>query len=368
VSTFRAVNVSSKKEATLGDNETMEQCLTLDAHLERYAATDSVRLAIAAAVKAIAAASIDINDLIARGDLAEKIGQVLGQNADGDIQKELDLRTDSLLREALKAVPVAAFLSEEALIPEICDVNGPICVAFDPLDGSSNIDANLSVGTIFSILPTPPQDIGRAFRQPGTSQLAAGFVIYGPQTSLVLTLGEGVRIFTLDPGDLVFKQVRDRVRIPLQSAEFAINVSNQRHWDPPIRAYIEDCLAGIEVSEGKAANMRWIGSLVADAYRILNRGGIFLYPADDRKGYAEGRLRLVYEAHPMAFIIEQAGGGATTGVARILDLTAKEAHQRVPLIMGSIENVRSVERLHLSSNILSERNAPLFASRGFFRV
>lgn len=351
----------------MGDSGLMDHCQTLGQHIERYAGTDSLRLAVAAAVKAIAAASIDIAALIARGDLAGRIGQAQGRNADGDVQKALDLQTDALIRDALRVVPMAAFLSEEAMAPEICDVGGPICVAVDPLDGSSNIDANLSVGTIFSILPAP-QEVELAFQQPGSCQLAAGFIVYGPQTSLVLSLGEGVHIFTLDPHDRCFKQVRDAVRIPAQSAEFAINVSNQRHWDPPIRAYIEDCLKGSEAAEGKAPNMRWIGSLVADAYRILSRGGIFLYPADDRKGYAEGRLRLVYEAHPMALIVEQAGGGATTGAARILDLAAKDPHQRVPLIMGSIENVRAVERLHLSSNILSERNAPLFASRGFFRI
>jgi fructose-1,6-bisphosphatase I len=341
--------------------------MTLGQHIERYAGTDSLRLAVMAAVGAIAAASIDIADLIAQGDLSGRIGEARGRNADGDIQKELDLRADVLVRAALAGTPVAAFASEEAVASEVFDLGGPISLAVDPLDGSSNIDANLSVGTIFSIVPTP-QDVGQAFSQPGSRQLAAGFVIYGPQTSMVLTLGEGVCIFTLDPRDRTFKNVRESVRIPTHSAEFAINASNQRHWDPPIRAYIEDCLAGSDLTEGMAPNMRWIGSLVADAYRILGRGGIFLYPADDRKGYGDGRLRLVYEAHPMAFLIEQAGGAASTGSARILDLAAREIHQRVPLIMGSIENVRCVERLHRGSSVLAERNAPLFASRGFFRV
>ncbi|PKU25192.1 class 1 fructose-bisphosphatase [Telmatospirillum siberiense] len=343
----------------------MDQCLTLDQHIERYAHADPLRAAVGAAVRAIAAASIDIAELIAHGDLAGRLGRACGRNADGDVQKALDLEADALVRKALASVPVALLLSEESPVPESIDGRGLIAVAVDPLDGSSNIDANMCVGTIFSILPMTA-DPALAFLQPGSGQLAAGFVIYGPQTSLVLTLGDGVRIFTRDPRDRTFKLARSGVRIPSRSHEFAINASNQRHWDPPIRAYIEDCLAG---ADGEAAaNMRWIGSLVADAYRILSRGGIFLYPADGRKGYADGRLRLLYEAHPMAFIVEQAGGGATTGAARILDVAARDPHQRVPLIMGSIENVRTVERLHLDTLILAERNAPLFATRGFFRI
>lgn len=343
----------------------MEHCLTLDQHVERYAGTDPLRLAVAAGIRAIAAASLDIADLIAHGDLAGRPGSPCGRNADGDVQKELDIKADALMRKALAPVPVAAFLSEESPMVEFADRGGMIGIAVDPLDGSSNIEANMCMGSIFSILPMPA-DPHLAFLRPGTGQISAGFVVYGPQTSLVVTLGDGVRIFTRDPRDQTFKMVRERVRIPARSHEFAINISNQRHWDPPIRAYIEDCLAGAD--GGIAANMRWIGSLVAEAYRILSRGGIFLYPADGRKGYGDSRLRLLYEAHPMAFIVEQAGGGASTGTTRILDLAAQDPHQRVPLIMGSIESVRTVERLHLDTGVLAERNSPLFASRGFFRI
>jgi fructose-1,6-bisphosphatase I len=204
--------------------------------------------------------------------------------------------------------------------------------------------------------------------QPGEAQLAAGFFVYGPQTSLVLTLGGGVDIFTLDRSADVFNLIRSAVQIPADTAEFAINMSNQRHWEPPVRNFIEDCMAGASEERGKDFNMRWIGSLVAEAYRILTRGGIFLYPADAREGYGEGRLRLVYEANPMAFIMEQAGGAASTGRKRILDLVPSALHQRVPLIMGSRDRVRRLDRLHMSPDIVFEKNAPLFAHRGLFRI
>jgi fructose-1,6-bisphosphatase I len=196
---------------------------------------------------------------------------------------------------------------------------------------------------IFSILPG--HSLGAPFSRPGSEQLAAAFVVYGPQTSLVLTLGDGVRIFALDRSERTYKLIRERVEIPADSMEYAINASNHRHWEQPIRNFVEECIAGADGPHGKDFNMRWIASLVAEAYRILIRGGVFLYPSDARKGYAEGRLRLLYEAHPMAFIFEQAGGRATTGRERILDLIPKTIHQRVPLIMGSIEKVKRIDRL-----------------------
>ena len=262
--------------------------------------------------------------------------------------------------------PLQHWRQKKRQSPRYCVRPLQISIAVDPLDGSSNIDTNMSVGTIFSVLPTP-RSIRVTFTQPGAAQLAAGFFVYGPQTSLVLTLGRGVDIFTLDRSENLFKLIRSGVQIPADTAEFAINASNQRHWEPPVQAFIEDCLAGANGARGKDFNMRWIGSLVAEAYRILTRGGIFLYPADAREGYGEGRLRLVYEANPMAFIMEQAGGAASTGRKRILDLTPSALHQRVPLIMGSRDKVRRLERLHMSPDITSEKNAPLFAQRGLFR-
>jgi len=344
----------------------MNPGLSLRQYLDAHAGTDPLRRAVIEVVAALAQASTEISDLIRSGALAGITGQAQGRNADGDVQKDLDLRADRIIRAALEPLPVAAIASEETMEFEILYPAAPISIAVDPLDGSSNIDTNMSVGTIFSVLPTP-RDIRATFTQPGAAQLAAGFFVYGPQTSLVLTLGRGVDIFTLDRSANLFKLIRSAVQIPADTAEFAINASNQRHWEPPVQAFIEDCMAGASGERGKDFNMRWIGSLVAEAYRILTRGGIFLYPADAREGYGEGRLRLIYEANPMAFIMEQAGGEASTGRKRILDLVPGELHQRVPLIMGSRDKVRRLERLHMSPDIKSEKNAPLFAHRGLFR-
>ena len=345
----------------------MNQELTLRQRMDAEAGTDPLRRAVNEAVAALAQASIGISDLTCRGALAGITGKAQGSNTDGDIQKDLDLRADQIIRAALSALPIGALASEEAAEPDILNPDAPISVAVDPLDGSSNINTNMSVGTIFSIVPTTA-DVNAAFAQPGTAQLAAGFVVYGPQTSLVLSLGRGVDIFTLDRTEREFKLTASMVRIPADGTEFAINASNRRHWEPPVRAYIEECVTGVDGPRGKDFNMRWIGSLVAEAFRILTRGGIFLYPADARDGYEEGRLRLVYEAHPMAFIIEQGGGAASTGRKRVLDIVPDSLHQRVPLIMGSIDNVRRLARMHMMPDVTSEQNAPLFGHRGLFRV
>ena len=340
--------------------------MTLFRHTNDYAGQDPLRLAVAAAVDAFAVASMEISDLIGRGPLAGITGQAHGAvNADGDEQKDLDVRADQIIRQALAAVPCAALASEEADAAEAGDPSAPICIAYDPLDGSSNIETNMTVGTIFSIMPAAPGET--PFRGKGTAQIAAGFVVYGPQTSLVLTLGDGVDIFTLDRAERSYKLIRRQVQIPAVTAEYAINASNYRHWEQPVRDFVDECLAGEDGPRSKNFNMRWIASLVAEAYRILIRGGVFLYPADARKGYGDGRLRLLYEAHPMAMIVEQAGGAATTGRERILDLAPTSVHQRVPLIMGSIDKVRRIENLHLDPAAATKAN-PLFARRGLFRV
>jgi len=339
--------------------------LRLDDHLQRYSETAPHALAVAAAVDAIATAAIEIADLIATGDLADASGLSTGRNSDGDIQRDLDVQADSILRRCLGRLPIAALASEEMREPQICDRAAKICVAIDPLDGSTNIDVNMTVGTIFSILPAP-DDLGLAFHQRGSMQLAAGFVTYGPQTSLVLTLGDGVDIFTLDRKVGCFRRARSAVQIAEACEEFAINISNRRHWDPPVRAFIDECLAGVDGPANHNFNMRWIGSLVAEAYRILTRGGVFLYPSDERPGYRNGRLRLVYEAHPMAMIVERAGGSASTGRERILDLAAQSLHQRVPLIMGSSNEVQRIAELHCDPLLVASVSAPLFARRGFF--
>lgn len=340
---------------------------TLSEYLERYTETGPLALSVASVIDAIAAACVEIAGLTAGATPAELGEIVLQKNADGDLQKDLDVRADAIIRQSLSRVPIAAFASEECAECELHNSDAKLCVAIDPLDGSSNIEINMSVGTIFSITPMP-QDASSVFHEKGAAQIAAGFVVYGPQTSLVLTLGDGVDVFTLDQTDGVFRLTRCKVQIPAAAPEFAINASNQRHWDPHVLAFIEDCLAGLDGPLGRDFNMRWIGSLVAEAYRILTRGGIFLYPGDARKGYADGRLRLVYEAHPIAFIIEQAGGATSTGRQRILDLASETLHQRVPLIMGSADLVSRAERLYASPDIMHRSDAPLFAHRGFFRV
>ena len=345
----------------------MDERLTLRSHLDRSASQTPHGAAVGEVIEAIATAAVDLAALIADGPLAGITGRVDGVNADGDQQKDIDVVADDIMRRALKAAPVAAILSEEAALPETLDPEAPLCVAIDPLDGSANLENNISVGTIFSIRPRG-NDILSTFFEPGTAQCAAGFIVYGPQTTLVLAYNKTVDIFILDQRRRQFLLIRRDVRIAPDTPEFAINASNRRHWHGPVRAYIDECLAGSSGYGGSDFNMRWIGSLVAEAQRILVRGGVFLYPADARPGYREGRLRLLYEAHPMALVMEWAGGAATTGRGRILELGAKTPHQRVPLIMGSLRGVRDVAASHEGIEpMFDNSDAPLFARRGLFR-
>jgi fructose-1,6-bisphosphatase I len=317
-------------------------------------------------IEAIAAAAIDLAALIADGPLAGITGRADGVNTDGDQQKDIDLVADQIMRRALSGAPVAAVLSEEAALPETFKPGAPLCVAIDPLDGSANLENNISVGTIFSIRPRG-NDVLSTFFEPGTAQCAAGFIVYGPQTILVLALNASVDIFILDRRTRDFLLIAQGVKIAPDTPEFAINASNRRHWHGPVRAYIDECLAGTNGGSATDFNMRWIGSLVAEALRILVRGGVFLYPADARAGYREGRLRLLYEAHPMALVMEWAGGAASTGRRRILELGAKTPHQRVPLIMGSARSVRDVAAIHdCIEPMFDNSDAPLFARRGLF--
>jgi fructose-1,6-bisphosphatase I len=345
----------------------MDHRVTLHSHLDRSASQTPNGTAVAAVIEAIAAAAIDLAALIADGPLAGITGQNGGVNPDGDQQKDIDLAADELMRRALRTCPVAAVLSEEVALPEILDPDAPLCVAIDPLDGSANLENNISVGTIFSIRRRG-NDVLSTFFEPGTAQCAAGFVVYGPQTTLVLALNARVDIFILNRRTGEFLLIEKGVQIAPDTPEFAINASNRRHWHGPVRAYIDECLAGTNGDRGANFNMRWIGSLVAESLRILVRGGVFLYPADARPGYREGRLRLLYEAHPMALVMEWAGGAATTGRRRILELAAKSPHQRVPLIMGSVRGVRDVAAIHEGIEpMFDNSDAPLFARRGLFR-
>lgn len=344
----------------------MAERLTLRSHLDRSASLTPQGPAVAAVIAAIATAAIDLSAVIADGPLAGITGENSGVNPDGDQQKDIDLAADAMMRRALRTCPVAAILSEELAVPELLDAKAPLCVAIDPLDGSANLANNISVGTIFSIRPLG-NDVLSTFFEPGTAQCAAGFVVYGPQTMLVLALDASVDIFILDRRTHEFLLIRQGARIAPDTPEFAINASNRRHWYGPVRAYIDECLAGADGNHGADFNMRWIGSLVAEALRILVRGGVFLYPADARPGYREGRLRLLYEAHPMALVMEWAGGAATTGRRRILELSAKSPHQRVPLIMGSARGVGDAVAMHEGVELMFENsNAPLFARRGLF--
>lgn len=313
---------------------------------------------------ALSEAGIALSGLIAAGPLAGALAALRGHHEDGDSQKELDVRADALVAEALAAAPVALLGSEEAEAPVPLNPAGTLAVAVDPLDGSSNIDTNISVGTIFSILPYTGPD---ALLQPGHCQLAAGFLVYGPQVTLVLTLGAGTHLFVLDRATGRFLCTGTPARIPAETAEYAINGSNTRHWDHAVRDYVEDCQAGTEGPRAKDFNTRWIASMVAEAYRILVRGGVYLYPGDARKGYGQGRLRLVYEANPVALLMEQAFGAATDGLHPILDLQPVHLHQRVPLVFGSRGEVERIARYHANPSALPERS-PLFGRRGLLRA
>jgi fructose-1,6-bisphosphatase I len=353
----------------------MDQAVSLNHHLARYAAAGGLSGAVADVVEALAEVAAEVAEIVSFGALAGVVGAACGRNTDGDIQKDIDIRAHTLFRDMLRDGPVAAFASEEAESVEFWDREAPLCVAIDPIDGSANIDVNMPVGTIFSILPTPHDvrapsaAVGPFIWPAGQSQVAAGFIVYGPQTTLVLTLGDSVDVFTLNRRTGSFSMTRGNIRLPAGVPdEYAINASNYRHWEEPVRSYIDDCLAGVDGPFGRDFNMRWHGALVAETYRILTRGGIFLYPADGRKAYRNGRLRLVYEAYPMAFLLERAGGAASTGRCRILDLEPTALHQRVPLVLGSAAPVKWIEQLHGRQGLWPQTAAPLFASRGLFRV
>ena len=344
----------------------MREIPTLKRFLADWVNDSDDRLAVAQTIETIAQACIEISALVARGPLAGELGAEQGDNEDGDTQKALDLIANDLIIEAIQAAPVACLVSEELAQPFVIRRDAPLFVATDPLDGSSNIDTNLSVGTIFSILPAEKGDDAGCLLQPGNRQLAAGYVIYGPQTALVLSVGSGTMMFTLDPRTIEFRLTRPVIEIYPDTNEFAINSSNSRQWDGHIKAYVDDCLRGEEGPHGSNYNMRWIASLVAECHRILSRGGIFLYPADIRKGYATGRLRLLYECNPIAFLVEQAGGAASTGVQRILEILPKDIHERVPLIFGSKHEVELVEQYYADLNPYHER-PQLFGNRSLLR-
>jgi fructose-1,6-bisphosphatase I len=302
-------------------------------------------------IEVVARACKRIGNAVSKGALGEVLGGAGSENVQGEAQKKLDVIANEVLVEANEwGGHLAAIVSEEMERPHRIPSDyprGQFLLLMDPLDGSSNIDVNVSIGTIFSVLRCPegaePEE--EAFLQPGSKQVAAGFAVYGPQTQLVLTLGNGVAGFTLDRELGSFVMTAPSITLPVDTAEFAINMSNMRNWEQPVKRYIDECLAGKTGVRGKDFNMRWVASMVADVFRILSRGGIFLYPQDAK--HVSGRLRLMYEANPMAFIVEQAGGAATDGRQRILDIQPKALHQRVGVVLGAKNEVERVTGYHL---------------------
>jgi fructose-1,6-bisphosphatase I/sedoheptulose-1,7-bisphosphatase/fructose-1,6-bisphosphatase I len=331
---------------------------------------------LAALLVDIAAAVKAISSMTAKGALAGVLGSLESQNVQGETQKKLDVLSDTaFLNTFAHGGLVAGLASEENDEPIVFEqaskASAPYLAVFDPLDGSSNIDVNVSVGSIFSVLraPTGRLPTQADFLRPGTEQLAAGYAIYGPSTMLVLTVGRGTHGFTLDREVGNFILTHPDIAIPEATQEFAINTSNERFWEPPVQRYVEECKAGKTGPRGKDFNMRWIASMVADVHRILMRGGVFMYPKDTKQPPKPGRLRLMYEANPMAMVVEQAGGAASTGRERILDMRPETIHQRVPVILGSREEVEQVARYHLAFDRGEDQaySSPLFKERSLFQ-
>ncbi|WP_405164880.1 class 1 fructose-bisphosphatase [Nocardia sp. NBC_01499] len=353
----------------LADHTTLVQFLIEERRRHPSASGDlnALILEVALACKAIA-------NRVAIGALAGVLGSADRTNVQGEVQQKLDIiANDYFLRATEWSGQVAGMVSEELEQPYVLPdgyPRGKYLLLFDPLDGSSNIDVNVSIGSIFSILraPKPGMDaIAEDFLQLGTEQVCAGYAIYGPCTMLVLTVGTGVHAFTLDRGLGEFILTRPMIQIPRTAAEFAINASNQRFWEPAVQRYVGECLEGKPGPRCKDFNMRWIASLVAETHRILTRGGVFLYPRDSKDPTRPGRLRLLYEANPMSFLIEQADGSASTGRERVLDVVPESLHQRIPFIFGATEEVRRIDRYHREHND-SACAWPLYGTRGLFRA
>jgi len=316
---------------------------------ERGRIPAQLRLLLEVVARACKSIAISVN----KGALGGVLGSAGSENVQGEVQKKLDIIANEVLIEANEwGGALAAMASEEMdsiyVVPNRYP-QGEYLLLFDPLDGSSNIDVNVSIGTIFSVLKKQSDTPGvstQDFLQPGSAQVAAGYCVYGPQTTLVLTVGDGVAMFTLDREQGSWVLTTDEVRIPEDTKEFAVNMSNQRHWAPPMQRYIDECLQGKDGPRGKDFNMRWVASMVADVHRILCRGGVFMYPWDKREPAKAGKLRLMYEANPMGFIVEQAGGAATNGKQRVLDLQPSQLHERVSVILGSKNEVERASTYH----------------------
>jgi fructose-1,6-bisphosphatase I len=321
--------------------------------IEEQRLNNSIPAELRLLIEVLARACKTISHSVGKGALGDVLGAAESENVQGEIQKKLDIISNEILLQANEwGGHLAAMASEEMEtihpIPNRYPM-GEYMLLFDPLDGSSNIDVNVSIGTIFSVLKAPEgmaTPTEEDFLQPGTKQVAAGYAVYGPQTVLVLTTGNGVHGFTLDREMGSWVMTQRNIQIPVDTAEYAINASNSRHWYAPVTRYVTELEAGKTGPRDKNFNMRWIASMVADVHRILNRGGIFMYPADQREPDKPGKLRLMYEANPMALLVEQAGGAATDGKQRILDIQPTKLHQRVAVFLGSRNEVERVTRYH----------------------
>ncbi len=309
-------------------------------------------IALSAMLKDIVTACKKISLAIDQGALSGNMGSLGSQNVQGEVQKALDVITnDIFIEENQRSGYVAGMASEE--MDDVIKIagkrrqQGQYLLLFDPLDGSSNVNVNISVGTIFSILQSAnAKPVLSDFMQAGTTQICAGYALYGTSTMLVLTTGNGVNGFTLDAGAGEFYLSHPGIKVPADTQEFAINMSNYRFWQEPVQRYIDECLQGVEGIRKKDFNMRWVASMVAEVHRILVRGGVFMYPIDSKLQSKGGKLRLMYEANPMSFIVEQAGGAATTGIQRILEVHPNGLHQRVPVMMGSRNEVERIVAYH----------------------
>ncbi len=353
----------------LADRTTLTQFLIEERrrHPEASGELNALILDVALACKAIA-------KRVAYGALGDVLGTAGTANVQGEAQAKLDvIANDLFLRAAEWDGVVAGMVSEEMAEPHPIPERyprGKYLLVFDPLDGSSNIDVNVSVGSIFSILraPNPGADAQVPdFLQPGAEQVCAGYAIYGPATMLVVTVGTGVHGFTLEPQLGEFILTHPAIAIPPSTSEFAINASNSRFWEPAVKRYVDECLQGRTGPRGRDFNMRWVASLVAETHRILMRGGVFLYPRDTKDPAKPGRLRLLYEANPVSFLVEQAGGRASTGRQRVLEVTPSGLHQRIGFIFGSREEVERIAAYHGEEG-LADYDAPLFGARGLFRA
>lgn len=320
--------------------------LTLSQFLEQQ--TGNLTPELAKVIDTIANTCKTIDQALQKGALAGVLGSAQHENVQGEEQKKLDVISNDYLIDALKVHPhVGGLASEELDEFTPAQENGEYLVLFDPLDGSSNIDINMCVGTIFSILPAKNAVTQSAdFMQAGVHQVAAGYVLYGPSTMMALTVGAGVVFFTFDPESQQFLLTTDSIQVATDTKEYAINASNQRHWEQPVKRYIDELLAGKTGPREKDFNMRWVACMVGDIHRILCRSGIFMYPYDLKDPKKAGRLRLMYEANPMSMLMEQAGGASTTGRVRILEIEPTELHQRVPVIIGSKNEVDLVTQYH----------------------